>query len=508
MIEKFVYGEGAVRLRNAVDTDTGALEENIFQIDSLSLLIGDNGAGKTRLLDAIWDAMDRPESDSWRRDCQPVFHGAAPAGADDVGVILFSHAPNWTARKESKSGKCIDATPAAGSRFEPEALFSQQDRLEKIIGGQPRFEVELMFSPNIVLIRCVELVLAGALDLPAKWTDFAEPLADARYHYEWQVDESAIAPRAVGIDSELDWYVDSLAEGIFDAIRRQHGPARATALLAALHFSVKESEQADQFLMCMLQRYLRFRAKETPPEPDGELFARFRARKFAVERFVMGKYGDVVEAPGRKDDADLVHITVAISGPNGLKAVRRSALAGMVTAGWHQVSSGQWALVTQFVKLEDAFSRLVRKKGIRSVLVLIDEGDAFLHLEWQRQYISMLDDALARMKTESNGTIQCVQALIATHSPMLASDVPASYVNRLNNHRIQPPAPAFAAPYQALLNTAFGAKTIGAHATRTIIGTVDNLRAGQVSARDRYVVGIVDDPIIKRELESLLGSAR
>ena len=30
MIEKFVYGEGAVRLRNAVDADTGALEENIF----------------------------------------------------------------------------------------------------------------------------------------------------------------------------------------------------------------------------------------------------------------------------------------------------------------------------------------------------------------------------------------------------------------------------------------------------------------------------------------------
>ena len=312
----------------------------------------------------------------------------------------------------------------------------------------------------------------------------------------------------MGIDSELDWYVDSLAEGIFDAIRRQHGPARATALLAALHFSVKESEQADQFLMCVLQRYLRFRVREEPPEPDGDLFARFRARNSAVERLVMGKYGEVVRPADSDDNADLVHITVAISGPNGLKAVRRSALAGMVTAGWHQVSSGQWALVTQFVKLEDAFSRLVRKKGIRSVLVLIDEGDAFLHLEWQRQYISMLDDALARMKTESNGTIQCVQALIATHSPMLASDVPASYVNRLNSHRIQPPAAAFAAPYQALLNTAFGAKTIGAHATRTIIGTVDNLRAGQVSARDRYVVGIVDDPIIKRELESLLGSAR
>jgi hypothetical protein len=297
-----------------------------------------------------------------------------------------------------------------------------------------------------------------------------------------------------------------LVDAILDTIEHKYGQQRATALIAALHFSIRESEQADQFLIFVLGRYLQFRVKGTLPEPEAGLLARFRARRFAAERFVAGKYGDVTDNAERMGALDLIHITVAISGPNGVKALRRSALTGMVTAGWRAVSSGQWALVTQFIQIENAFSELALKKGIRSILVLIDEGDAFLHLEWQRQYISMLDEALARMKEESNGKIQCVQALFATHSPMLASDVPGSYVNRLKHNTLQPPAAAFAAPYQTLLNTAFGAKTIGAHATRTIMDTVENLRAGRVTAQDLYVVGIVDDPIIKRELESLLGN--
>ncbi|MNJ70339.1 hypothetical protein D3C77_667890 [compost metagenome] len=71
-----------------------------------------------------------------------------------------------------------------------------------------------------------------------------------------------------------------------------------------------------------------------------------------------------------------------------------------------------------------------------------------------------------------------------------------------NNEALLPP-PSFAAPLYAILNLAFDASTIGEFATRRINATIKNLKAGRLTERDQYLISIVDDPIIKRELKAM-----
>src|SRR5471030_1945836 len=101
MIEKFVLNNQTILMRHVKQGDYAdkvVLEQNIFRIDSMSLLIGQNGSGKTRLLDAIWGAIETPDRDSWRREGRPVFADGLE-GTDRVGMVLFSHAPDKRKRK-------------------------------------------------------------------------------------------------------------------------------------------------------------------------------------------------------------------------------------------------------------------------------------------------------------------------------------------------------------------------------------------------------------------------
>ncbi len=169
------------------------------------------------------------------------------------------------------------------------------------------------------------------------------------------------------------------------------------------------------------------------------------------------------------------------------------------------MSSGQWAIINQVISIYEAIKQLATKPDkAAKILVLIDEGDAFLHLAWQRKYIWQVNNFLAACKTEFS--IPCLQLIIASHSPLLTSDVPKEFICQLQlpeTGRAQVPQedqPSFAAPLNAILNICFDASTIGEFATRRINSTIENIKHKQISPRDKYLISIIDDPIIKREL--------
>jgi predicted ATP-dependent endonuclease of OLD family len=183
-----------------------------------------------------------------------------------------------------------------------------------------------------------------------------------------------------------------------------------------------------------------------------------------------------------------------------IPASPESVSTGYFTTRLDGMSSGQAALMSQFCRIAKALNRMAKRR--KSILLLIDEGDAFLHLEWQRIYIHQLNKFLA-MERDKLG-LETLQVVMSTHSPLLATDVPKQFICRLDEGAHGKTPIAFAATLHALLNQSFQSKTIGAFASHRINELINNLNEGIKGNRDKIVADSIDNPIILAELDRLV----
>lgn len=91
----------------------------------------------------------------------------------------------------------------------------------------------------------------------------------------------------------------------------------------------------------------------------------------------------------------------------------------LISFRWHSLSAGQEAILNQFSELWLGLGNVYKK----NLIVSIDEGELYLHPEWQRQYIGLLNDFL-EYSSKINPVIENIQLLITSHSPFIASDIP------------------------------------------------------------------------------------
>lgn len=80
-------------------------------------------------------------------------------------------------------------------------------------------------------------------------------------------------------------------------------------------------------------------------------------------------------------------------------------------------SAGQDAIINQFSEFYEA----LKKSKKDNILITIDEGELYLHPEWQRQYINGLYTFFNYFGKKLNKNIQL---LLTSHSPFIASDIP------------------------------------------------------------------------------------
>lgn len=82
-------------------------------------------------------------------------------------------------------------------------------------------------------------------------------------------------------------------------------------------------------------------------------------------------------------------------------------------------SSGEEALIALFAELYEALQ--YSKKD--NVIIAIDEGDSFLHPEWQRLYVNNIVTFLDFIN-KKRGWNKKYQVLLTSHSPFIVSDIP------------------------------------------------------------------------------------
>jgi len=82
---------------------------------------------------------------------------------------------------------------------------------------------------------------------------------------------------------------------------------------------------------------------------------------------------------------------------------------------WAGMSSGHKAFLNVFAQLHSTLKRVEKQEH---VLICIDEGDLYLHPEWQRQFLNRIISFVPEMLNKK------LQFILTTHSPFLISDLP------------------------------------------------------------------------------------
>ena len=83
------------------------------------------------------------------------------------------------------------------------------------------------------------------------------------------------------------------------------------------------------------------------------------------------------------------------------------------------LSSGEMAFLNLFSKANKLLKLIKCHNNVNGVTLIIDEADMLLHPEWQRIYINSLVNFLKKVYGEIY-----IHLLIATHSPIILSDIP------------------------------------------------------------------------------------
>lgn len=152
------------------------------------------------------------------------------------------------------------------------------------------------------------------------------------------------------------------------------------------------------------------------PEAAKSLDAIIEKLRFDSEdrylRFVLDFEQDASTDRSRSRDIQLLRQAGLIR----LRSAELQVVEGKTRIDLREISSGELSLVTAFLGI----AAVIRDDA----LVLIDEPEVSLHPEWQAQYLGLLSEVFAKYSG--------CHFVVATHSPLVVSDVPSATANVLS----------------------------------------------------------------------------
>jgi energy-coupling factor transporter ATP-binding protein EcfA2 len=173
-----------------------------------------------------------------------------------------------------------------------------------------------------------------------------------------------------------------------------------------------------------------------------------------------------------------------------------------VGASWHGISSGQKAYLNMFSSIWSCIEENNKKLTNNQTLICIDEGDLYLHPQWQIEFVERLTNCLPAI---SNGNVQII---FTTHSPLLVSDMPNQCVRVLNDSDDQRKSDlkTFGANIYDIYKGAFGMATnrTGNISNRYIQKTFDVLDKKSINKADlcflKEAKNLIDNKLILQHI--------
>lgn len=167
------------------------------------------------------------------------------------------------------------------------------------------------------------------------------------------------------------------------------------------------------------------------------------------------------------------------------------------------MSSGEVAMINMFATVYSA----LKKKTSGSILLIIDEIDAFLHPKWQQDILTHITRWINESKEFNKKKVQLV---IATHSPIILSDIPKDNIIYLQKpfETTTKNKFTFGANISTLFYDSFFMEqgSIGAIAMKQIQWVIDNIRNTNLGLADRkkliYIIDNIGDKFLREKLKS------
>ena len=167
------------------------------------------------------------------------------------------------------------------------------------------------------------------------------------------------------------------------------------------------------------------------------------------------------------------------------------------------MSSGEVALINIFATVYSAMN----KKTSGSVLLIADEIDAFLHPKWQQDILTYITSWINESEFFDNKKVQLV---VATHSPIILSDIPKDKIIYLKEpfEAYQGEHLTFGANISALFYDSFFMEkgSIGAIARKKIQWAINNIENTNLNFDDQkrlvYIINNIGDKFLRENLKS------
>lgn len=191
---------------------------------------------------------------------------------------------------------------------------------------------------------------------------------------------------------------------------------------------------------------------------------------------------------------------------------------------WQEMSSGETAFFNFYSRFNYAISLMEYRKRVNDIIILVDEGEIYLHPQWQKRFLDEFINLISYLFTDSeNNHNYNIQVIMTSNSPFVVSDLPKSnitfikrnYVNESSVlvEKIDDHPQTFASNIHNLLANSFFMQDglIGEFAKRKINEIVDILIEEDyeptiVNNRDiiKETINIIGDPIIKTKLLNMV----
>jgi predicted ATPase len=457
-----------------------------FDVDTIRLILGNNGSGKTTLLCDMAASISSPLP-SERRAVYDSREAPSEKLSDEelekIGVVYFSPVPYR--RRLPFRKRFVDASPRFGKveNFDRVEQFYQV-ATDLALNSSLRAEVsyDFEFFKSVLVPALISMSEAEGFKADEPVIDFLSGY-DKVIRKRESVSSNYYESERLSslIEGSLDTCVLKLERFVLSKLPKGNTKPVLLAALSAVAKKISDPNRIGRFFFNSYDI-----AIDPSYEKDEELSNLLKSNYRTTLAYIKSREGGGLRKHPRA-------YSFAIRSAKEAKDIKLSKAA--VEVRWTDQSSGVMALVDQFSLLRKAFATMARKK-LKHVLVLIDEGDAYLHLEWQRRYIALLNKFLANVKSEFG--MEIVQVVVATHSPVITGDFPACMVTNLDEAVV--PQNTFAAPLEDIVLNSFGAAAIGEFAATKINELNARLKQGEASTLDQLLLESIGDIGIQKAL--------
>lgn len=437
------------------------LSSKISSIDGIFLIIGKNGRGKTRLMAEIADG-----------EC--TISSKDEIANHSVGIIYYSCTESSIRKKPVRN---FYNCATRQSKKIKNSLLSEIT-LDFTYDGQPQLLIE--YSQKFYS-RTLKPYLYKILS-PEQFSDtptVSDLLGrEIRIHLAENISKLNKSENEI-VDILLNKF-DSLIESI---------PTHYKILILSIAENHHDKSKSNQERKCILNNLLMMMFFTLRGWEGGRLYESETHETFKKE--VMNAI-DVMNNIAFKTDGR--SMTITPENPNSYHYITHEIPTATPKAS--SIPSGIRQIHSQFELIEHGIVRL-KRNGFSDIIVLIDEGDSFLHTEWQLKYIDILDNFLKKIKAKYN--ISTISAIISTHSPVIASEFTMDAIISLDGEITQP---TLGAPIESLMDSAFKSTSMGSRAIRIISELKNNKDKGRQSEEDLKLINAIGDSVVRRILNS------